>query len=149
MARFDVNQRELSRFLQGAMRRKAVEALSVYRREPLEKDRAGYPFDSHPGDRSIRDKRSASVRDILNGVQIIVASQGAPFIEGGNDGKGSTISSSKGDNLAIPVKKGVRGRVVVGPGGRLFFLTKKVRSYKGRRLLERSIFKVFGFPFSG
>lgn len=117
-------------------------ALAIYTKAPLRRDRPGYPFAQHPEDRSIRDRRSQSIRRIPGGIRIAVESRGAPFIERGNDASGRFIRAGK-QPLTLPLKGGRRARAGRGKvtfiDGKPYLVVQRVRTYKGRRLLERSV----------
>ncbi len=121
--------------------RRAQTALAIYRSQPLKRDAPGYPFKQRPEDGSIRNKRSSSVRPIPGGVRIAVESRGAPFIEAGNDRGGSYIHGK----MAIPLKSGARprGKITI-VDGKPMLVVQRVRTYKGRHLLERSVRAAFG-----
>lgn len=131
---------QLERHLHREFGKRAKRALAIYRKAPLRRDRAGYPFAQHPEDGSIRDRRNQSIKRIPGGVRIRVQSRGAPFIERGNDAGGRYIQGPKGQ--AIPLKGGRRrkagGRVVI-VDGKPYLMVQRVRTYRGRHLLERSV----------
>lgn len=140
MARAIINRRDFQAFIQREFTLRARQALAIYRRTPLERDEAGYPFRQRTADGSIRDRRNSSIRPIPGGVRVTVKTRGAPFLERGNDAGGEYITG----NLALPLKTGRRrkgrgGRVVVGVDGRPVLMVQRVRSYRGRRQLERSV----------
>lgn len=164
MARVHANLDGLDRALRPEMTMRARRALSIYRRAPLRLDAPGYPFDRRPEDGSIRNPRSSSIRPIPGGVRIKVKSRGAPFIERGNAAGGRYIEGGR-KGLALPLRghaddlindnrharkdarrggaKGGRGRIVVGSDGRPYLMVQRVRTYRGRRLLERSVRQAF------
>lgn len=147
MARIYLNLESLDRRLRPELRLRARRALQSYRRARLKRDAAGYPFEQREEDGSIRDPGNSSVRPIPGGIRIKVTSRGAPFIEGGNNAGGSTIKG----NLALPLrgsgKRGKRrfdkGKVIIGEDGRPYLMVQRVKSYRGRRLLERSVRREF------
>lgn len=144
----DVNLRigSLDKFVDREFRARARRALQIYRRVPLERDSPGYPFAQRQGDGSIRSPRSSRIDSIPNGVRITVQSRGAPFLEEGNDAGGAYITG----NLFIPLKKtgpkrfarggraGKRRSSVVLVGGKPYLRTSRVKTYRGRRQLQRS-----------
>lgn len=147
MARVVVDLSGLDRALRPEMTLRARRALAIYTKSPLRKDAPDYPFASHPEDGSIRDPGSQKIRPIPGGVRISVQSRGAPFIEAGNDAGGGFITGGR-NGLAIPLRATSRargrahaggGRVVVGPDGRAYLMVQRVRTFRGRRLLERSV----------
>lgn len=132
---------------------RARRALTIYRRVPLRRDAAGYPFAQRPEDGSIRDASSSTIRSIPGGVRITVQSRGAPFLERGNDAGGAYING----RLALPLKGNARGarrargrggragRVIIDPNtGRAYLMVQRVRTYRGRRQLQRSVMAAFG-----
>lgn len=133
--------------LRQEMMRRARRALALYRRAPLRSDAADYPFARRPEDGSIRDTSASSIKPIPGGVRIKVQSRGAPFIEAGNDAGGRYIYGGK-NGLHLPLRstrsargpahRG-KGRIVVGDDGRPYLMVQRVRTYRGRRLLERSV----------
>lgn len=133
---------------------RARRALTIYRRTPLVRDQPGYPFAQRPEDGSIRSSNASSIRSIPGGVRITVQSRGAPFLERGNDAGGAYING----RLALPLKGNARGarkararpgkkagRVIIDPNtGRAYLMVQRVRTYRGRRQLERSVMQAFG-----
>jgi len=159
VARILVNIDGLDRQLRPELTKRAQRALAIYRKAPLRLDAPDYPFARRPQDGSIRDPRSSSIRPIPGGVRIKVQSRGAPFIEEGNDAKGRYIQGGR-KGLALPLRqtarargrahrgagsnqKGGGGRVVFGPDGKPYLMVQRVRTYRGRRLLERSVRMAF------
>lgn len=161
MARVHVNLEALDRALRPELNLRARRALALYRSARLRLDAPDYPFARRPGDGSIRDPGSSSIQPIPGGVRIKVQSRGAPFIERGNDAGGRYIegganglhlplrSTAKGrgrahgDARSRGKRQGRGGRVVVGPDGRPYLMVQRVRTYRGRRLLERSVRMAF------
>lgn len=149
MARVHANLEGLERSLRPELTARARRALVLYRKQPLRLDEPGYPFARRPEDGSIRDPRSSSIRPIPGGVRIKVQSRGAPFIERGNAARGGYIEGPAG-GLALPLRGKRRargkghGRVYVDEGGRAYLMVQRVRTYRGRRLLERSVREAFG-----
>jgi hypothetical protein len=147
MARVYVDFDGIDRAIRPELRLRARRALQTYRRARLKRDAAGYPFAQRPEDGSIRDPANSSVRPIPGGIRIKVKSRGARFIERGNDEGGDTIQG----NLALPLrgggKRGKRrfgaGKVIIGEDGRPYLMVQRVRTYRGRRLLERSVRREF------
>lgn len=152
-----VNLDGLERQLRPELTKRAQRALAIYRKAPLRLDAPDYPFARRPQDGSIRDPRSSSIRPIPGGVRIKVQSRGAPFIEEGNDAKGRYIKGGR-NGLALPLRttarargrahagargKGKGGRVVTGPDGKPYLMVQRVRTYRGRHLLERSVRMAF------
>lgn len=138
VGRVTLDQRDVQAWVREVFTRRARQALAIYRRTPLELDEAGYPFRSRPEDGSIRDPKNSSIQNIPGGVRITVQSRGAPFFEGGNDRGGEFITG----NLALPLKTSQRkksGRVVIGVDGRPVLMVQRVRTYRGRHALERSV----------
>jgi hypothetical protein len=142
-----IDRPDFDKFLRREFNARARRALAIYRRTPLRLDAPGYPFRRRPEDGSIRSPRSSSIKPIPGGVRITVQSRGAPFIEDGNDGGGRYIRARNGSALALPLKgkrkKG--GRIVLGEDGRPYLMQQRVRTYRGRHLLERSV----GYAFTG
>lgn len=134
---------------------RARRALQIYRKTPLVRDQPGYPFAQRPEDSSIRAASASSVKPIPGGVRITVQSRGAPFLERGNDRGGAYIVPRDKRSLALPLKgtaSGARraksrggraGRVVIGADGRPYLMQQRVRTYRGRRQLERSVALAF------
>lgn len=147
MARVYLELDGIDRALRPEMRRRARRALQTYRRARLKRDAPGYPFAQRPEDGSIRDPANSSVRPIPGGIRIAVKSRGARFIERGNNAGGGTIQG----NLALPLrgagKRGKRrfggGKVIIGEDGKPYLMVQRVRTYRGRRLLERSVRREF------
>jgi hypothetical protein len=147
MARIYLDLDGFDRALRPEMRLRARRALQTYRRARLKRDAAGYPFAQREEDGSIRDPRNSSVRPIPGGIRIKVKSRGATFIEGGNDAGGDTIEG----NLALPLRGGVKrgkrrfadGKVIIGEDGRPYLMVQRVRTFRGRRLLERAVHREF------
>lgn len=152
VARVNVNLEHLDRALRPEMTMRARHALEIYRRAPLRLDAPDYPFARRAEDGSIRDPRSSSIRPIPGGVRIKVQSRGAPFIEEGNDASGRYIRGGR-KGLALPLRTirrargrahaGKGGRVVIGANGKPYLMVQRVRTYRGRRLLERSVSMAF------
>lgn len=147
MARVLVDMTGLDRALRGELTLRAQRALTIYRKSPLRLDAPNYPFARRPEDGSIRDPRSSSIRPIPGGIRIKVQSRGAPFIEEGNDQGGRYINAGrKGLHLPLrgvanargPAHRG-NGRVVIGKDGKPYLMVQRVRTYRGRHLLERSV----------
>lgn len=143
MTRATFRRDQLERHLHREFTRRGRRALSIYRKAPLRRDRPGYPFKQHPDDGSIRDRRNQSIKRLPNGVRIRVASRGAPFIEEGNDAGGRYIRGANG--LLLPLKGGRRAKSptrngkVVFVDNKPFLAVQRVRTYRGRHLLERSV----------
>jgi hypothetical protein len=136
---------DFERFLRREFNARARRALQIYRKQPLVLDQPGYPFRRRPEDGSIRSPRSSSIKNIPGGVRITVQSRGAPFIEEGNDGSGAYIYPRDRKALALPLKGKARkgGRIVLGADGRPYLMQQRVRTYKGRNLLRRSVSEAF------
>lgn len=146
---------EFDRFFLREFTLRARRALQIYRKVPLRRDAPGYPFAQRPEDSSIRRASASSVKPIPNGVRITVQSRGAPFLERGNDRGGAYIVPRDKKALALPLKGsapgarraksrgGRAGRVVIGPDGRPYLMQQRVRTYRGRRQLERSVAYAF------
>lgn len=145
MTRASFKPGELDRFIQREFKMRARRALRIYRKIPLRRDAPNYPFAQRPEDGSIRDVSSSSIRSIPNGVRITVQSRGAPFLERGNDAGGRFIRAQPGSALALPLKgkRKAGGRVVLGEDGRPYLMRQRVRTYRGRRQLERSVSLAF------
>lgn len=152
-ARTTIDPASLEAWIRREFTMRARRALAIYKRIPLVRDQPGYPFAQRPEDGSIRSAQAQSIRRIPGGVRIQVQSRGAPFFEGGNDARGSEITG----RLALPLKgnaRGVRrargrggkaGRVIIDPNtGRAYLMVQRVRTYRGRRALERSVMQAFG-----
>jgi hypothetical protein len=153
VTRADFKPGEFERFIQREFKKRARRALQIYRRTPLVRDQPGYPFAQRPGDGSIRDARASSIRSIPNGVRITVQSRGAPFLEEGNDAGGARkfIYPTGSRALALPLKgrqkKG--GMVVIGEDGQPYLMRRRVRTYRGRNQLRRSVAQAFGVRLQG
>lgn len=147
MARVHVSLEGLDRVLRAELTLRAQRALAIYRKAPLRLDAANYPFARRPEDGSIRDPRSSSITAIPGGVRIKVQSRGAPFIEEGNAAGGRYIRGGR-HGLRLPLRSTAAargpahrgaGRVVIGADGRPYLMVQRVRTYRGRHLLERSV----------
>lgn len=148
MTRARIDRRQLEAHVRREMEIRARGALRSYRRQRLKRDAPGYPFAQRPEDGSIRDPRNQSITRIPRGVRIKVESRGAPFIERGNDQGGPFIDAPPGGLLSIPLKARRRRslRVFVDDGGKAYLHVNRVRSYRGRRLLEKAVRGAFGVP---
>ncbi len=153
MTRTTINQASLEAWIRREFTSRARRALRIYTRTPLVRDQAGYPFAQRPEDSSVRSAKAQSIRRIPGGVRIQVQSRGAPFLEAGNDSRGSSIEG----RLALPLKGNARGarrargrggksgRVFIDPNtGRAFLMVQRVSTYRGRRQLERAVIQAFG-----
>lgn len=153
-ARTTIDQRSLEAWIRREFTSRARRALAIYRRVPLVRDDPDYPFAQRPEDGSIRSARAHSIRRIPGGVRIQVQSRGAPFFEGGNDARGSEITgrlalplkgNARGARRARGNKRGKAGRVIIDPNtGRAYLMVQRVRTYRGRHALERSVREAFG-----
>lgn len=147
MSRVELEPDVFERWARREFSARARRALQIYRKTPLVRDQPGYPFAQHPGDGSIRDASSSSITPIPGGVRIAVQSRGAPFLEDGNDQSGAFIKPRHAQTLAIPLKRRGRGkkkgRIMQGEDGNLYLAIPRVRTYKGRQQLERSVRAAF------
>lgn len=149
MARVQLNLSGLDRALRPELTLRARRALELYRRAPLRLDAPSYPFARRPEDGSIRDAQSSSIRPIPGGVRIKVQSRGAPFIEEGNDSAGSYIQGGR-KGLALPLRGSAHrkrldqssGKVIV-VDGRPYLMVQRVRTYRGRHLLQQAAARAF------
>lgn len=144
-ARVIIDRQSLDAFIHREFTARAQRAVALYRKTPLRLDAPDYPFARNPLDGSIRDEKSVSIRPIPGGVRVTVQSRGATFIEAGNQAGGQYINAPGG--MALPLRPSSRGRgrahsgrgsVVMGPRGPVL-VVNRVRTYRGRRLLERSM----------
>lgn len=147
MSRVRIDRSKLDEQIRRVLVPRARQALLLYRAEPLKRDDPAYPFFRNPGNRSIRDPRSATITPIPGGIRITITAKGAPFIEFGNDSDGDRDYIYGRPLLVIPLK---RGRRRAGKGsiasinGRPTLVIERVRTYSGRHLLERSVRIAFG-----
>lgn len=148
---------QLDRFLRAEFTKRARRALKIYRAKPLIRDAPGYPFAQRPEDGSIRSPRASSITPLPRGVRIAVQSRGAPFLEEGNDARGRYIEAPPKSVMALPLKasapgvrkakrskRGRSGSVVIGKDGKAYLLARRVRTYRGRHQLRRSVEEAFG-----
>jgi len=127
----------------------AEAAVIDYREQPLELDAADYPFERHPGERSIRDPASSSITKILNGVRIKIEARGAYYIEFGNDASGDTIESKGDRGLHLPLSAAGEAKFpeaeyhIERYGGRVFLVKAFVNAYKGTNRLRNAVRRAF------
>lgn len=155
MTKIEIDQAKLDGIMYRMMLPRAHVALNLYRSARHKRDDSDYPFRRHPGQRSVRSLASAKIRPIPGGLRITIEAEGAYFLEKGNDAKGSIIQAPAGKKLYIPIKKRARRTgpkgldpkafVFKGRDGRMYLATRRVRAYKGRHLLERSVAAAFGY----
>lgn len=150
MARVEVDFSRLGTDLRPQLTATARYALQIYRRAPLRLDRPDYPFAQHEGDGSIRDTRSSTITPLPNGIRIAVQSRGATFLERGNDGHGRFINAGPNGELRLPLRSskrprrnGKRGKVYITDDGNVYLAVQRVRTFRGRHLLERSVSQAF------
>lgn len=152
MARVEIDLSRLGDDLRPQLTSRARYALQIYRRAPLRLDAPDYPFARHPGDGSIRDEKSATITSLPNGIRIAVQSRGAPFLEEGNASHGRFINAAPDGELRLPLRASRkargrahsgRGQVILGDDGRAYLAVQRVRTFRGRHLLERSVSTAF------
>lgn len=146
--RVTLDQPALDRFLRRELTTRGRAALAAYRevgRREAAYNQPDYPFARHDQP-SIFNASSGSVRPIPGGVRISVTAPAASMFEYGNETSGNEyIYPKNGNFLALPLRRGrKRGRIQVGSDGRAYLAVERVRTYKGRFLLEKSVRAAFG-----
>lgn len=148
MSRVTLDLSHLGVALRPQLIARARYALQLYRRVPRRSDAPDYPFARRPEDGSVRDPGAARITPIPNGIRIAVQSRGAYFEEHGNDAGGRYIQAKAGGELRLPLRStrrargpghSGRGKVIIGGDGRAYLAVQRVRTYRGKHLLERSV----------
>lgn len=140
-----IDENRLRSHVNRAAMRRARLAIALYKAAERKHQSPSYPFARANG------RRGSSVRRIPGGIRIEVSGPGAEYLEHGNENASGEIRPRNKRELWLMLKNksapGLRmqnPRIQKGRDGKFYLVLQKVRTYPGRKLLERSVRRAFG-----